>query len=113
MLFAFRLLITPLCIGTITLAGRRWGHGISGLLASFPLFATVLTAFAHRQQGPLASTQLLRGLVLGMSATACFLLVVAGLLVAWGLVWTYALAVSSAITVSALSYHWSRANLRN
>jgi hypothetical protein len=69
----------------------------------------VLAVFAHRQQEAAAAAKLLRGVVLGLSATACFLLVVGGLLTAWGLVWTYALATASAIAVSAVSYRMARA----
>jgi len=37
MLLAFKLLITPLLIGAVTLAGRRWGGVVSGFLIGLPL----------------------------------------------------------------------------
>jgi hypothetical protein len=36
-ILAFRLLITPFLIGTVTLAGRRWGPAVNGLLVGLPL----------------------------------------------------------------------------
>ena len=36
-IFAFRLLITPFFIGTVTLAGRRWGPAVNGMLVGLPL----------------------------------------------------------------------------
>lgn len=37
LIIAFKLLITPLMIGVVTLAGRRWGAVVSGLLIGLPL----------------------------------------------------------------------------
>lgn len=36
-LLAFKLSITPLLIGSVTLAGRKWGAAVSGLLIGLPL----------------------------------------------------------------------------
>jgi len=37
MIFAFKLFITPFFIGSATLAGRRWGPVVNGLLVGLPL----------------------------------------------------------------------------
>jgi len=36
-ILAFKLFITPFFIGTVTLAGRRWGPAVNGLLVGLPL----------------------------------------------------------------------------
>lgn len=36
-ILAFKLLITPFFIGSVTLAGRRWGPAVNGLLLGLPL----------------------------------------------------------------------------
>ena len=36
-IFLFKLLITPILIGSVTLAGRRWGGMVSGFLIGLPL----------------------------------------------------------------------------
>ena len=42
------------------------GARVSGLAATYPVYVSTLTVFAHRQDGPGAATALLRGLVLGL-----------------------------------------------
>lgn len=37
LILAFKLFITPLLIGSVTLAGRRWGAAVSGFLIGLPL----------------------------------------------------------------------------
>lgn len=37
LILAFKLLVTPLLIGSVTLAGRRWGSIVSGLMIGLPL----------------------------------------------------------------------------
>jgi hypothetical protein len=50
------------------------GPRLTGLLSPFPLYAAVLTVFAHRLQGPAQAVDVLRGLLLGLFAFAgCFL----------------------------------------
>src|SRR3954451_19513402 len=56
------------------------GPRLSGLLASFPVLATVLAAFTHVQEGPAAAAQLLRGFATGLVAFAVFCFVVAEML---------------------------------
>src|SRR3989475_3071573 len=42
----------------------------AGLLATFPLYAAVLTVFAHRLEGPNPAAEVLRGLLLGLFSFA-------------------------------------------
>ncbi|HLI06681.1 MAG TPA: hypothetical protein VKV40_08945 [Ktedonobacteraceae bacterium] len=35
-LFVFKLLLTPLLIGLVSLAGRRWGPAVSGWIVGLP-----------------------------------------------------------------------------
>jgi hypothetical protein len=53
--------------------GARW----SGLLAPFPIVATVLAAFTHAQMGAVATSLVLRGLLLGYYAYGLFAFVLA------------------------------------
>jgi hypothetical protein len=52
-IFAVRLLLAPTLIGLVSLAGILGPH-LSGLLAPFLLFATILAVFTHRFHGALA-----------------------------------------------------------
>ena len=46
-----KLTIVPLFICLITLAGRKWGAGIAGLLAGFPVVAGPIVIFIAIEQG--------------------------------------------------------------
>ena len=48
--------------------GPKW----SGLLAPFPAFTLIMTAFAHQQYGPVAAHQLLHGVVVGAFGAITF-----------------------------------------
>jgi hypothetical protein len=88
---AFLLLITGLA--------PRLGPQVSGLLAPFPIFASVLAAFTHRLQGAPAAARLFRGLALGMFAFISFFLVVGLLIERAGVVVTFLAASVVAVAV--------------
>ena len=56
----------------LTAAAGWLGPRLSGLLAPFPVIASVLAAFAHAQRGSAYTQRLLRGLVAGFVAFALF-----------------------------------------
>ena len=70
---------------------------MAGLLAPYPLYGGVLAVFAYRLEGVDASVAVLRGLLLGLFAFACFFAVLATLL--QGELW---LAFAAAIVVAGL-----------
>lgn len=51
MLF-LKLTLVPLFIAAVTLAGRRWGAGVAGLLGGFPVVAGPIVLFLALEQGP-------------------------------------------------------------
>jgi hypothetical protein len=76
------------------------GARVAGLLSPFPVFAAVLTVFAHRAHGAAGATGVLDGLLLGLFAPAVFFLALAVALPAVGLV-AFALATVAALVVQA------------
>jgi hypothetical protein len=56
----------------VSLLAGWLGPRLSGLLAPFPIIATVLAVFTHAQRGPEELVQLLRGLISGFGAFALF-----------------------------------------
>jgi hypothetical protein len=70
------IVATALVLGLTTLAPYI-GARLSGLLATFPVFATVLTVFSQRQRGAAAAVQVLRGLLVGLFAFIGFFAVLA------------------------------------
>ena len=87
----------------ITMAAARLGATWSGLLSPFPVFSSVLAAFAHHVSGAAAAVRLQRGVVIGTFAFAAFFLVVAEWVTAHGLVVTYAGATIVALVVNGAS----------
>lgn len=73
------------------------GPHLTGLLAPFPVYAVILTAFAQRQQGREAAVGVLRGLLLGLFSFAAFFVALALLLERAGLVVAFTAAVMSAL----------------
>jgi hypothetical protein len=53
------------------------GAQLTGLLAPFPLYGTILMVFAHAQQGPTAAQGVVRGLLYGLFGFAGFFLMLA------------------------------------
>jgi hypothetical protein len=88
------------------------GPRLSGLLASFPVLATVLAAFTQAQEGPAAAAQLLRGFATGLVAFAVFCFVVAELLPHHAVAATFLIGSAAALATHALSFALQTANTR-
>jgi hypothetical protein len=77
----------------VTGSAQILGPRLSGLLAPFPIYTSVLAMFTHRFQGPSSAVQLLRGLVLGLFTFAFFFLLVALTVDEWGILISFGTAV--------------------
>src|SRR3954453_7595395 len=85
------------------------GPRLSGLLASFPVLATVLAAFTHVQEGPAAAAQLLRGFAIGLVAFAAFCFAVAELLPVTSVAVAFLASAGIALVAHAVSFGLQRA----
>ncbi len=88
------LLIT----GGASLLGSRW----SGLLAPYPIYATVFAVFMQRYEGADASAPFLRGVVAAAFAAAAFFFTFASTVVALGILLAAVLSLGAALSVEAL-----------
>jgi uncharacterized membrane protein (GlpM family) len=88
----------------ITAAASAVGPMWSGLLSPFPVFSSVLAAFAHHVSGSAAATRLQRGIIVGIYSFASFFLVVALLVDSVSLPTTYAAATLAALVVQSISF---------
>lgn len=79
------------------------GPRLAGLITPFPIYALVLTAFAHRALGAPAAVATLRGLVVGLFAFLAFFTVLAAALphIGWA-AFAGATAASGAVQVASL-----------
>jgi hypothetical protein len=70
-----KLLLAPLCVVAVSLAGRRWGVAVAGILGGLPVVAgpilVVLTLVHGRQFGAEAAA----GTLLGLAALTLFVVV--------------------------------------
>ena len=75
------------------------GHA-AGILATFPVYVSVLTTFAHRLGGPSQARAVLRGLLIGLPGFAAFFLVVALEVATLGVPAAFGLALGTAVTIN-------------
>ena len=68
----FKILLAPLLIYAVTLAGRRWGPAIAGWLLGLPLTSFPVLLFLSLEQGPQFASHAARGSLLGLLAWAAF-----------------------------------------
>lgn len=69
-----KLLLTPLFIALVTLAGRRWGPAASGLLVGLPLTSGPVSFFLAIEQDANFASQAATGTLIGLAAVALYCL---------------------------------------
>jgi len=78
-LLALKLVLTPVLIGLASLAGRRWGHAVSGWLVALPLTTGPIVFFLAFAHGPMFAAQATMGILAGCVSLAVFTTVYARL----------------------------------
>lgn len=78
------------------------GAHLTGLLSPFPVYAGVLTIFAHRQSWE-AANDVLRGLLLGLFSFAAFFVVLAAGLLRLGIGTAFLVATVAALLIQGLT----------
>lgn len=102
-----RMIVATAFVVALTAAAPLLGAHLAGLIAPYPLYATVLAAFAHRLQGPGTAVGVVRGLLLGLFAFAAFFLVVS-LLLPDGIALAFLAAIAVAVAVQGASLFTGR-----
>ena len=107
-----RMVTATVLVLALTTAAQWLGAQVSGLLSTFPLFAGVLTVFAHRSQGRAAAINVLRGLLLGLFSFAAFFIALGATIERIGIAPAFALALGAALAVQTISLLLARRILR-
>jgi hypothetical protein len=107
-----RMVTATLLVLALTGAAGWLGPQLSGLLSTFPLFAGVLTVFAHHAQGKTAAVNVLRGLLLGLFSFAAFFVALGASLERTGVALAFVAALAAALIVQTLSLLLARRTLR-
>jgi hypothetical protein len=67
-----KIVLAPVLIALVSLAGRRWGPGVAGWLLGLPLNSGPILFFLLLEQGPRFAAEATRGSLLGIVAWASF-----------------------------------------
>ena len=100
---ALRMLAGAVLVMLVTHFAPLMGPSLSGVLAMFPVMASVLVVFSHRHVNAFFAIQMLRGMVLGYYAFAAFCSVLAMALPTAGTTAAFGLALAAAVSVQVLS----------
>ena len=87
-----KVLVTPALIGTASLAGRRWGHSVSGWLIALPLTTGPITLFLALSHGSAFAATAAAGTLSGGISQAAFVAAYSQL--AWHSKWPVTLAAA-------------------
>ncbi|HWX53107.1 MAG TPA: hypothetical protein VN176_00810 [Verrucomicrobiae bacterium] len=68
----FKIVLAPLLVAAVTLAGRKWGPAVAGWLLGLPLTSGPVLLFLALEQGPQFASQAARAGLLGLLAWAAF-----------------------------------------
>jgi hypothetical protein len=98
-----RMIVATALVLALTALAPYVGPRVSGLLATFPIFAAVLVAFSHHSRGAAASVQVLRGLMIGAFAFTAFFAVLASSIERTGIVASFAMATLAALAIQGCS----------
>jgi hypothetical protein len=98
-----RMIVGTAMVLAITTLAPVLGPQLSGILAAFPIYVTVLAIFAHRLEGPEQAMGVARGLQVGLFGTITFFLVVTSTMVPWGIAPAFALGLAATAAVQAVS----------
>jgi hypothetical protein len=97
-----RIIVATSFVLLLTGVAAALGPHLSGLLTPFPIFVSVLAIFTTRVAGPVATVQLLRGVLLGLFACSLFFVVLALVLPIGGVGLTFLLAATVTLGAQAL-----------
>jgi hypothetical protein len=73
-MFALKLMLSPLLIGMVSLAGRRWGPSVSGWLVGLPLTSGPVVFLLALNQGTTFAASAAQGTLLGLISVLSFCL---------------------------------------
>jgi hypothetical protein len=98
-----RMIVATALVLGITEGAPVFGPRLSGILATFPVYAAILTVFAHRANAG-AGLQVLRGLLMGLFAFGAFFVTLAVSIEPAGIAAAFVLAGAGALAVQGASF---------
>jgi hypothetical protein len=74
-LLAAKILLSPLCVVAVSLAGRRWGMAVAGMLGGLPVVAGPILLVETLLHGRDFGAEAAAGTLLGLAALTAFVVV--------------------------------------
>lgn len=99
-----RMVVATSLVFALTTLAPLLGPEVSGLLATFPVYASVMTTFTHHVVGLPAATELIRGHLTGIYGTVAFFLALIALLVPAGIAPAMLAAIAAALATQAVAF---------
>jgi hypothetical protein len=103
------MVAATLIVGALVAVAPTLGPRFTGMLSPFPVYAAILTVFAHRTQGATAATSVMRGLLAGLFGFVGFFVVVAGSIERLGITLAFIMATLVALGAQLVSLRGVRA----
>ena len=100
----FRMLAATALVLIITAASEHLGPELSGLLSTFPVFISVISAFSHGIYGASVTRKFERGVFVGSYAFTTFFVVVSLTIQHWPLLLVYSAALIAALCMNVVVY---------
>ena len=97
--FLIKLILSPLLIGAVSLAGRRWGPAVGGWLVGLPLTSGPVLLFLALDQGTAFAAVSAQAIMLGLNTVAIFCLCYSWLARRWP--WLPTLLASWLVVITA------------
>src|SRR5690606_18874123 len=91
-MLVLKLAVVPLFILMVTLVGRRWGAGVAGLFAGFPIVAGPIIIFVALEQGTAFGALTATAAIFAIAALLVFGIVYSWASIKWS--WAGALGLS-------------------
>jgi hypothetical protein len=101
---------TTLVVG-LTAVAPLLGPVTSGLVATFPVYVSILAVFEHLRTGRDGALSTLRGLMTGLYGTVSFYVAVHYLVVPYGIAVAFTVAVAAALLIGGLALRVLRASM--
>ena len=98
-----RMVIATALVVGLTAAAPLTGPWLSGVLATVPIFASVMAVFAHRHYGTDAAVHVVWGFALGIFSVVGFFFALANLIVPFGIAAAFCAAIAAAFATQALT----------
>lgn len=104
-----RVVVGTAIVVTLTAVAPLLGAHLAGLLATYPVYVSVLAVFTHLHEGPAGAADVVRGLLTGLFGTIAFWAVVQPGLTLAGVVPAFLAGVAVSLAIQSLALRSIRA----